>query len=93
MLLGSVLLINHREIAVANSVRYIGTNLVNSRVCCNKYKRGMIVLAEIWHIFAFRNLKVMLEGKHIGIVWCSPQSAGPVIVRIRERLCWDLGSI
>ena len=54
-----VLLCNHRGtppervrgIAVANSVRYLGTDLDNIRMCYNIYKRGRLVREEKMAIF------------------------------------------
>lgn len=40
-------------IVVANSVRYLETNLGNSRKCYNTYKNGMIVLTENMANLAF----------------------------------------
>ena len=37
--------------AVANSVRYLGTDLGNIRMCYNTYKRGRLVRAEKKAIF------------------------------------------
>lgn len=42
----NALLHNHRGIAAIYSVRYLGTDLCNSRKCYNTYEKGRIVMAE-----------------------------------------------